>query len=33
MLVNLRTPIILDLLEIPILIPRDLPVYAKDDHN
>jgi hypothetical protein len=30
---DLRTPIVLAPLEILILVPRDLPIYAKDDHN
>jgi hypothetical protein len=30
---DLRTPIVLAPLEILILAPRDLPIYAKDDHN
>jgi hypothetical protein len=32
-LVDLRTPIGLAPLEIPILALRNLPIYVKDDHN
>jgi hypothetical protein len=32
-LVDLQTPIILAPLQIPIPVSRDLPAYAKDDHN
>jgi hypothetical protein len=33
MLVDFRAPIVLALFDIPILVPRDLPTYAKDDLN
>jgi hypothetical protein len=32
-LVDLQTPIGFALLQSPFSAPRDLPLYAKDDHN